>query len=388
MKLIKAVLIVSIILASCGENKNNFTIKGTIHNGNGHLIYIKEMKSQGLVTIDSTMIEENGAFVLKGNTQHPGFYSLEIEDTKPITLIIHANDKIKVESNISQMGASYKVEGSKGSRLIKELITKLRKTNAKVDSLGQVFQKKRTDPEIETIKHQLDSTYKKAISGTRQYILDLIRNNPESLASLMALYQRISPNQKYIDYKEYMDVYAMVDSLLMQKHPESESVQNFHEQYQEARANYIEQQKREASLAIGKRPPDISLPTPEGDTLSLYNLEGNYVLLDFWAAWCQPCRRENPQLVQIYNKYHTKGFEIFQVSLDQSKKSWSQAIKQDNIGRWAQVSDLQYWQSSVVPVYNITKIPTNFLLDKELKIIAKDLRGNELKNRLSKIFGY
>ena len=137
---------------------------------------------------------------------------------------------------------------------------------------------------------------------------------------------------------------------------------------------------------LGASPPEIALPNPEGDTITLSSTRGKVVLLDFWAAWCNPCRVENPNLVKYYNKYHAKGFEIFQVSLDRDRDNWLEAIENDGLEQWIHVSDLQFWNSIVVSLYNLNQIPTNFLLDREGKIIARDLRGEDLGEKLSDLF--
>jgi peroxiredoxin len=139
--------------------------------------------------------------------------------------------------------------------------------------------------------------------------------------------------------------------------------------------------------AMGAKAPEIALPSPKGDTIRLSSTKGKLVLLDFWASWCQPCRDENPNLVALYKKYKSKGFEIFQVSLDKSKEAWIKAIKSDGLQKWIHVSDLKYWQSPVVQLYNFESIPTCFLIDKDGTIISKNLRGESLQNKLSEIFG-
>jgi peroxiredoxin len=137
---------------------------------------------------------------------------------------------------------------------------------------------------------------------------------------------------------------------------------------------------------IGDEAPEISLPSPRGDTVSLHSTRGKIVLLDFWAAWCPPCRKENPNLVAAYDKYMKKGFEIYQVSLDKSKDDWIKGIEADNLGRWIHVSDIKYWNSVVVPLYGIESIPYNLLLDRNGMIIARNLRGAELFSKLEEIF--
>jgi thiol-disulfide isomerase/thioredoxin len=140
-------------------------------------------------------------------------------------------------------------------------------------------------------------------------------------------------------------------------------------------------------LRIGQAAPDIALNTPDGKPMKLSQLRGKVVLLDFWASWCGPCRRENPHVVQTYKHYNPKGFEVFSVSLDNNGDNWKRAIKEDNLIWPYHVSDLRGWQSSAAKLYGVSSIPFTILLDKEGRIIAKNLRGQQLEQRLRKIFG-
>lgn len=135
-----------------------------------------------------------------------------------------------------------------------------------------------------------------------------------------------------------------------------------------------------------EKAPEIALPDPEGDTIKLSSTRGSVVLIDIWAAWCGPCRRENPNLVRLYDLYHDKGFQIYQVSIDKTRQAWLKGIKEDGLEKWIHVSDLKYWSSVVVPLYKIESIPANFLLDREGNIIASGLRGETLQIKLAEIF--
>jgi peroxiredoxin len=137
-------------------------------------------------------------------------------------------------------------------------------------------------------------------------------------------------------------------------------------------------------LEIGNIAPDFTLKTPDDKSVSLTSLRGKVVLIDFWAAWCRPCRMENPNVVKAYQTYRAKGFDILGVSLDEDKEKWMKAIAQDKL-TWTQVSDLKGWESDVARLYGVNGIPMNFLLDKDGKIIAKNLRGTQLEQTLDKV---
>ncbi|MDF1549082.1 MAG: TlpA disulfide reductase family protein, partial [Bacteroidales bacterium] len=166
-----------------------------------------------------------------------------------------------------------------------------------------------------------------------------------------------------------------LDENLMKLYPDNYMVINLHNKV-----------KNLTSLDIGSIAPEIDLPGVDGKNIKLSSLRGKYVLVDFWAAWCGPCRRESPNMVAVYKKYNKKGFEIYSVSLDQKKDEWENAIKKDGLGAWAHVSDLKYWSSQAAKDYNVDAIPFTVLLDKEGKIIAKGLRGDKLNEKLAEIF--
>jgi peroxiredoxin len=366
-------ILLSLAVYSCSSRSGEFTVEGTLENADGKTVYLKELTTnKGLLPVDSAQPGEKGRFKLHGITDMPRFYSLNISSANYITLLIKPGDEIEITADASDLQHGYKVKGSNESELIRRVVEKQNEAIERINNLGQIYRDSVNSPDILEIKARLDSTYRQIVAEQKEFTTGFISDHPASFASLMALYQRIAPRSYVLNPQTDFKYFSMVDSNLVALYPEAEAVKSLHDYVTDVREQMNNQSKIEKSLEIGSVAPEISLPDPHGDTISLSSLRGKYVLLDFWASWCSPCRHENPNLVANYKKYHDKGFEIFQVSLDKSKESWEKAIQDDHLD-WYHVSDLNYWNSVVVPLYNIQGIPANFLLDKDGKIIAKNL---------------
>jgi peroxiredoxin len=180
-----------------------------------------------------------------------------------------------------------------------------------------------------------------------------------------------------------MDTIKNLMANLSKKFPKNSSVAEVVKQFDQY-AMAQDTKAQSSDIAVGKTAPDFTLPDTTGKTFSLNSLRGKYVLIDFWASWCMPCRQENPNIVSNYNQFKDKNFTVLGVSLDQDKKAWVKAIKDDGLV-WKQVSDLKFWNSEAASLYHVEAIPFNVLIDPNGKIIGTELRGSDLHNKLAEV---
>jgi len=385
MKNLWLTAVVLLIVQACGSNTNEFSIDGNLTNAGGEEIYLVELTTDGTNKIDSASVGEDGRFSFTGYTNVARFFLVQTTPRNSVTLVVEPGDEIELSGNMDDLGKEYQVEGSEGSREIMKLRQRLEKTIASLDSLGRIYQDNKDSGDMQALRGRLNEASRKIVDQQKNYTKAFIDRNISSLSSLMALYQQIGPRTYVLNPREDFKYFEKVDSALMASYPNSEPVKSLHGQVQEIRNRLKEDEASNERLALGNKAPEIALPNPQGDTIELSELRGKYVLLDFWASWCKPCRVENPNLVKAYKRHSDQDFEIYQVSLDRQRQSWINAIEKDNLD-WYHVSDLKYWNSAAAQKYNIRSIPANFLLNKQGEIIDKNLRGDDLQAKLNELF--
>ncbi len=321
--------------------QNNVTISGTIKNNTGFTkILLMELLDNS--EIASAPIATSDAFKISAKINKTDFYKLFLDEDIYILLVLEAGENLEVVFDVNDV-LKPEIKGSKNSALIYNTLNEARMFD---DQLVQFQQK------IEVDK--------------KNHIRNTIKNNPKSLANLFFI-DELNIETDFETFKllaEGLEEYA--DNKLV--------------------ADLIAKVKSQANLSIGSLAPDFELPDVNGKSIKLSSTRGKYVLIDFWAAWCKPCRAESPTLVKAYEKFNKNGFTILSVSLDDNKEDWTTAIQKDKIGAWIHVSDLQYWNSEAAKLYGVESIPFSVLLDKEGKIIAKGLRGEELISKLNELF--
>ena len=381
------ILLIFILLTGCKDN--NIQIKGQIFNpSHGSSLLLQKISSNSITTIDSIPLKNDGTFLFNVKIKEPMLCLLKYDKNNYLTLLLDPTDTdIEISAYSNNLQDPEKIICSEENKQMIEYNRKLNETISDISALSKVYEQNLDNPDLYFVMDSLDEVSRRYLRDFNSYTKDYIDNNVGSLSSLIALYQQIVSGENVLDPKEDLSYYMKVDSSLYKKYPQNDMVITLHQQVQDAVAFYMSTDANISSI-IGNTTPEIALPDLKGDIISLSSTRGNIVLLDFWASWCTPCRTENPNLLMAYLKYHDQGFEIFQVSLDKTKEAWTKGIKEDGTGAWIHVSDLKYWESSVVSSYNLSTIPMNYLLDKEGKVIATNLRGDNLLNNLEQIFGY
>lgn len=369
------IAVLALVLASCGQKGARVT--GTLVNGEGEMAVLERLSSIDVTPTDSAEIDKNGSFDLNtGEISEPGFYRLRVGENNYVILLLNQGEKVELNGNALDFYKSYEISGSVDSENLKNLDQRLRQDYELTDSLRKSFMTMQQAGtfDMDSVKESIDNIFLEAQTQKAEFVQEFIENNPKSLATLSAV--------QSLKYDEHIELFDKVVSNLETAYPNSEYVKQFKKQLVDLKAK----QQAATRTQVGTEAPEIVLQTPSGESIKLSDFRGKVTLIDFWAAWCKPCRMENPNVVRLYNLYNDKGFEVFGVSLDKDKEQWVGAIKKDGL-IWQHGSDLLYWNSSVVPAYNLNGIPMTYLVDENGVIIAKGLRGKQLEDKLQEIFG-
>lgn len=346
--------------------KNGYVqIEGSInHPADKGYVVLEQIGEEDINVVDTLMVSSDSTFRYSLDNKKPGFYRLNLYDKQYVNLILD-QENVNIVADGNRPDGFVKVSGSTDTDYFYAVNEIMRDFQQKVNELNADFMKARADEDEEAMK-AVESRYKELEAENTAKIKAEINKMGNSIAVFYAV--------NFLDAEKEFAYLSELAEKFKKNLPDSRYTEQFVVQVEDLR-----------KLAIGMPAPDIALPNPEGDTVKLSSLRGKYVMIDFWAAWCKPCRMENPNVVRLYNKYKDQGFEIYGVSLDRTKEAWVDAIQADQLG-WTHVSDLKYFDSEAASLYNINAIPATILLDREGNIIAKNLRGQELAEKLAELF--
>jgi len=308
----------------------------------------------------------DGAFSFKIPFSKLAIYKLYSTSENFIMLLV-TGQSIDLQLNYEKLSLNPGISGSDDTRFLYEIAKKSMFFDNQLDSLNKAFGEARGNPELLEKLPIIQAAYEQTVNKQKDAIRMDLLSNPGSPATLFFIDK--------LDTEVDLGVYIKVSEALFSKFPEYKMVSDL-----KARVDL------EKKLQPGNQAPEISLPDKDGKIVLLSSLRGKVVMIDFWASWCGPCRRDNPEVVRMYNRFKDKGFDIFGVSLDRDAAAWFGAIEKDGLV-WTQVSDLKYWQSEGAKAYGVSSIPHTVLIDRDGKIIARKLRGKALELKLEEIFG-
>lgn len=358
---ILALLITLSCSSTTKQTDTPFRLKGEITNpDDNRTVQLYE----GETLVDSAALDNKNMFVFERSVKEPTLYTLLI-GPQAYTLLLQNGDDVTLKADLEQ-GDTYEVSGSEVNTKLKELTRISIKLETEQNAILDEFERRVAGGEdARAVRAELTTASQRSLQESAREIYAFSDENRENLAGLygMLLLFNVDPTgyeTELLDYAEETET----------RFPDNTTAQFF--------AQHLGTMK---GLAIGQPAPDFASTTPDGKTVRLSDLRGKYVLLDFWAAWCTPCRIENPNIVTQYHAFKDKGFTVMGVSLDRTRQAWVKAIEEDELD-WTQVSDLKEWHGEAAQLYNITAIPASFLIDPEGKLVAKNLRGPELERFL------
>jgi len=352
------------------QKEINVKLSGMIFNSPSDTFYVSQFFGNYYKDYHKIVADKKGNFSFVGNLPALDYYILRVGNFN-VQLVLRGNSDIKVYGDGSKLRDFCNITGSDESKAMNDFAVTVEKWSIKSDSAMTAL---KMDPSREqAINQYMQQEYTTFQSELQSFVT----NNPNSPALIMALSQINAET----DFKSYEALILQINSGF----EDSPTVKSYLESYKQIKKK-LESGKL---LAEGKLAPDFQEFLTDGKKqMKLSDLKGKVVLIDFWASWCGPCRKENPNVVKIYEKYKKDGFTIMSVSLDTDREKWLAAIKQDNLTWPNHVSDLKGWTSKVGRLYEVASVPFTLLIDKEGRIIKVNLRGEALEKELSKIFGH
>jgi len=370
-------LLVLAMISCTSKSGTSFIVEGTVRNTNEQIIYLEQnlANSERPLIVDSSKISNNGKFRLETATKEEGIFSLRAGHANlPFAVLINDTKKITIDADLANPNNIYNVTGSRASEeLIKfdqtigRQLTILSQYSQQYDSVARVkafnASQKTTLDSLRTV----DSiSYEATASEMKNYVYELAQKNisPSLTIYTVTTFQQMADRYGMRGFTP-TEVAEIVNKAVS-KFPDNTTL--------------LEWKK---TLRPGKA-PEFALADTTGQPVSLSSFKGKYVLIDFWASWCRPCRMENPNVVAAFNQFRNKNFTILGVSLDTARQSWLNAIHMDGL-TWNHVSDLKGWESEAAGMYGVRSIPYNLLLDPEGNIIAEDIRGKDLFGTLNKV---
>jgi len=369
IKTISIVLLILVFEATLLAQKSTtpVVINGTItEKGTYKQIYLDTLNGQNPWIFVSSAIDSNGNFKLTAPITSADIFRLRLDDKNYMMVILTPGENISLKTIGPKLGGDATIDGSFHTQLLYNVMNNSQFFESRKAALNQQYNELQASPKRDSLSAIIISQFRANDSLQKIALISQMEKQPASLAWIFF--------QDKLDMTNDFAIIDKTDAAMFKAYPENDFVKQHHQMVEVER-----------KTAIGSPAPEIALSDPDGVIRKLSSLKGKVVLIDFWASWCGPCRKENPNVVAVYNQYKDKGFEVFSVSLDKDRSGWLAAIAKDNLIWPNHVSDLKYWKSAGAATYGVTSIPFTVLIDKKGKIVAKKLRGEELENKVKEL---
>ncbi|NNE75491.1 MAG: AhpC/TSA family protein [Pricia sp.] len=357
-------------LLACNQKPEGYTFQGTLTGDveDGTDVYLRVVgENNQPVDIDTTTVE-NGKFVFTGQADTPEMHYVFVDKIMGYTAVILENGEISLTAQKDSLGYA-EIEGTPQNEVFSDYMDRSKEFTQQSQSIQEDMQRadEATANALRDEMNELQEEYK-------NFELGFIKNHPDALISVLLIDRAIS--QRVITAEEGQALYDALSPEIKESKTGAMVLEKL-EGAKQAEAN-------EKNTSVGATAPNFSAPNPEGKQLALNDVLGKVTLVDFWAAWCKPCRAENPNIVKVYEKYHDKGLNIIGVSLDRTEEAWKKAIAEDGLA-WHHVSNVAYFNDPIAKLYNVDAIPAAFLLDENGVIVAKNLRGPALEEKVASL---
>ncbi|MCC7501528.1 MAG: TlpA family protein disulfide reductase [Flavobacteriales bacterium] len=368
----------AVLLTACSTGGGQREISVKVDGAAGPTLYFDRFAANKPVHVDSVVLDAKGSGSLKVPVMPLDFYRLALNEKDNIVVVLDSTESLTLETTSGNIGNPSKIEGSAQTKALYAYYNSSRTFEQQRDSLRALVN---ANPQDQAALQRFNDLNKGFYDRSKNFVQENM-GSPIALAALSRM-----------DMGQDAELFKSTRDALRKTMPRSEFFAGFRDQVDRMEKQLEAQKAQEAEMErlsnlipVGSEAPDFSQQDPNGKTIALSSLRGKVVLIDFWASWCKPCRMENPNVKRVYEKYHAKGFEILGVSLDRDKNSWMGAIQQDGLP-WLHVSDLQFWNNAAAQQYGISSIPFTVLVDKDGKVIDKNLRGPALEAKLAELFG-